>query len=478
MTLPIRARLTAWYALLLAVILVAFGAFLVLQLRSDLRADMDDEIRAAAPHIAMGYREGGAEDFLDEAMTALPRAGAAAQVVDARGRVLVGYGDGAGPRPLVSREVRAAALAGSPRLVTVSRDPGGRRYRAVVSRLPGADGPRALVVAESLHGVEHSVARVLLLVLVGGAAALALTALVGWWLARKALEPVERMTSRAAGIGIERLHERVPVPRAHDEIHHLATTLNAMLERLEQGVRDKHRLVADASHELRTPLTVMRAELDVSLRNDELTPAAREVLESVREEVDGLSRMAENLLVLAQADEGRLALLTAPVALRDAIEDAVRPLRPLAEAKGVRLEVEDDRDARGAEAEADPQRLHQVLTNFLDNAIRFTPRGGTVRALAWGHGDEVGVMVVDDGPGIPAEARPHVFDRFYRADASRGRDGGGTGLGLAICAEVARAHGGRVWVDSAEGRGSAFSIALPRRHDRALAPRPAGVARA
>jgi signal transduction histidine kinase len=209
----------------------------------------------------------------------------------------------------------------------------------------------------------------------------------------------------------------------------------------------------------------MRAELDVRLRADELSHTEREVLESLREEVDRLSRMAENLLVLAQADEGRLALLTSPVALRDAVEGAVRLLRPLAEANGVRLEVRCDRDGWDAEAEADPERLQQVLRNFLDNAIAFTPPGGAVRVEAWARGDEVGVTVIDDGPGIPAEARAHIFDRFYRADPSRSRDGGGSGLGLAICSEIARAHGGRVWVDSAEGRGSAFSIALPRRRE-------------
>jgi heavy metal sensor kinase len=465
MNLPIRVRLTAWNALLLAVILVAFGAFLVLRLRSDLWATIDQEITRAIPYIGMGYHEGGAEDLLDESRTALPRAGAAVQVVDPGGHVLVAYGNAAGARPLAPAAARASALGGATRLLTVTRRPGARRYRMVVAPVSHKGRRRVLIVAQSLHEVDESVERVLLLVLLAGPAALAGTAFVGWWLARKALRPVERMTSHAEGIGIERLHERVPVPRAHDEIRHLATTLNAMLDRLELGVREKHRLVADASHELRTPLAVMRAELDVSLRADERSPTEREVLESLREEVDRLSRMAENLLVLAQADEGRLALLTSPVALRDAVEGAVRLLRPLGEAKGVGLVVKCDDGGREAEAEADPERLQQVLRNFLDNAIAFTPPGGAICVEAWAHGDEVGVTVIDDGPGIPAEARAHVFDRFYRADPSRSRDGGGSGLGLAICSEIARAHGGRVWVDSAEGRGSAFSIALPRRRE-------------
>ncbi|HSD78076.1 MAG TPA: ATP-binding protein, partial [Solirubrobacteraceae bacterium] len=457
MKLPIRLRLTAWYVLLLAVILAGLGAFVVLQLRSDLRQAVDRDIQASLPHIQAGYREGGREDFVDESATALARSGSVAQVIDPTGSIVARYGD-TRPGPLAAAAVRARALAGPPVLVTVRPESGGPPYRAVVARAGRAPAGRVIVVAESLASVQDSVRRVLVLLLLGGPAALAATALVGWWVARKALRPVERMASRADEIGIDRLDERVPVPPARDEIAHLAVTLNAMLERLERGVEEQHRLVADASHELRTPLTVMRAELDVSLHGDDLSPEAREVLESVREEVDRLIRTAENLLVLAQIDEGRLVLLPRQVRLADAIETAVRPLRPLADAKRVRLDI----DADGYEAAADPQRLNQVLTNFVENAIAFTPPGGAVRVTAWQSGDEVGVTVADDGPGIPAEAQSHVFDRFFRVDGSRTRTTGGSGLGLAICREIAVAHGGRVRVQSVVGRGSAFSIALPR----------------
>jgi signal transduction histidine kinase len=269
------------------------------------------------------------------------------------------------------------------------------------------------------------------------------------------------MTSEADAISIDRLDERVALPRAHDEIGHLAVTLNAMLERLEQGVREKHQLVADASHELRTPLAVMRSELDVSLYGDDLPPAARAVLESVREEVDRMSRTVANLLTLAQIDEGRLELLPTRLTLREAIEGACRALAPLAAAKQLTVEVDGD----GCEAEADAHMLHQALENLIENAIKYAPVGGAVRVTAWTHGDEVGFTVTDNGPGIPAEARPYVFNRFYRVDAGRGRDAGGSGLGLAICREVAAAHGGRVWVESQEGEGSAFSLALPRTAD-------------
>jgi two-component system, OmpR family, sensor kinase len=455
--LPIRARLTVWYAALLAVIIVALGAFLVLRLSSDLQAAVDRNVRSAAARIAAGYGRGGTEEFLEVSAQALPSGGSAAQVQDADGRVLLVYGDAVAGRRMAPPAAAADALAGEPSLLTVTLGSGRQDYRAVVAPARRLGQRQVLVVAESLRAVQESVARVIVLLLLAGPAALAATALGGWWLARKALLPVERMISEAEQIGIDRLHERIAVPQAADEIGHLATTLNAMLDRLEEGVDEQHRLVADASHELRTPLAVMRAELDVSLRGDELSPGARAVLESAREEVGRMSRTVDNLLMLAQVDEGRLRLLTRRVALRGAIDAAVRPLAPLASAKQVRLEI----GGASCDAQADPELLHQALTNLLENAIKYAPPGGEVRATAWEGAEEVGVTVSDDGPGVPSEARARVFDRFYRVDRARGRDDGGSGLGLAICREIAHAHAGRVWLESETGAGSAFSLALP-----------------
>jgi heavy metal sensor kinase len=466
MRFRIRTRLTAWYTLLLAAILVALAAFLVVRLRADLEATIDHEVRANSVQIARAFSLAdpgeASEDFHDVSGNVLAGRGGMARVLDPSGGVVSAYGDAIDPGPIVPAGALEDALAGRQRMLTVVSGVRGERFRAQVSPVQRAGRRRLIVVAESLQAVDESVGRVLMLLWLAVPAALGATALVGWWLARKALRPVERMISQAREIGIDRLDERIAVPRAGDEIARLAVTLNSMLDRLEQGVREKHRLIADASHELRTPLAVMRAELDVSLRADDLTPDAAAALESVREEVDGMSRTVNNLLTLAQVDEGRLELLTSDVRLAEAIEAAVRPLRPLAEGKGLALEV----DADGQQARADPHRLHQALTNFIENAIKYGRPGGSVRVTAWRENGEVGVTVSDDGPGIPAAARPLVFDRFYRVDGARGRDGGGSGLGLAICREIATAHGGRVWVDSEESGGSAFSLALPSGDER------------
>jgi signal transduction histidine kinase len=189
---------------------------------------------------------------------------------------------------------------------------------------------------------------------------------------------------------------------------------------------------------------------------------------SVHEEVDRMSRTVDNLLTLAQADEGHLKLLTTPLLLRDRVRATIRALAPAATAKGPALEEREALEAgRPDLVDADAQRVDQLLVNLIENAIKYTPSGGAVTVLTWRRDAEVGVTVSDTGPGIPPEDLDHVFDRFFRVDEARRRTSGGSGLGLAICREIVEAHGGRIWVESEAGRGSAFSLALP-----AAAPAP------
>lgn len=459
MSLPIKYRLTLWYVALLALILVAWGAFIAVRLRTDLYDAIDQTLAVRAAQISGGFASRGEGEFADlseSSLVGLPRGESAAQLVGRDGKIVEKSGDPIAAHPLLGAAGIAEALAGRDIKATRVLGTEHERFRVLGVSLPGASS-RVIVVATSTEDVDASVGRLLLLLLFSAPVALAAAGGVGWFLTRKALAPVDRMAATASQIGVEQLDERLHVPPVKDELSRLALTLNGMLDRLETGVADKRRFVADASHELRTPLAVMRSEIDVSLAPGTLAPDAVEVLESARDEVDRMSRIVENLLTLTHLDEGRLQLLEKRVDLREVAAGAVAGLSSVAQSKGVEIA-----QAGGAVfVHADPEYLAQVTRNLIENAVKYTPPGGSVVVSVWQDGAEAGLAVRDTGAGIAADVLPHIFDRFYRADASRSRDDGGSGLGLAISKEIVEAHGGHISATSELGKGSSFSVALP-----------------
>jgi two-component system, OmpR family, sensor kinase len=454
--LPVRARVTAWYVLLLAVILATLGSFLLLRLRADLVAEVDEGLDAQAAGVLAD--DDGLAVISGRPVAGLPPGETAAQLVSATGQVKERAGSAAPDRSLLTPAMLRRVLAGHQVRAEVRVGRERARYRVLALRRNAGVSSTALVLAAPLADVDRSVERLRLLLAVAGPVALALAGGGGWLLTRAALRPVDRMTEQAEAIGADRLGDRVSVPDAADELTRLARTLNGMLERIEHGVVTQRRFVADASHELRTPLAVMRAELEVALRDHNRAADASEVLDSAAEEVTRMSNIVDDLLTLAHRDENRLELLLEPVDLGKVATGVVVQLRPLAEAAGVQLAVE---APAGAVVLADRARLTQVVTNLVDNAVKFTGAGGSVRVRVWEADDGAGLAVADTGPGIAPEHLRRVFDRFYRLDPARSRARGGSGLGLAICRELVEAHGGRIWAESVEGAGSTFSLALP-----------------
>ncbi len=456
--LAIRTRLALWYGLFAALIIAGLGAFLVLQLRSDLRSAVNRELRTSSAAISHNYLREGVEGFKEISAATLRRSGAVAQLVDGRGAVLASYGGDAAQDPILPPGTLAGALARGPAVVSLSLGDRSTSFLVETRTVQRGVQPRLLlVVGEPLQGVDEAVRRILVLLLIAGPILLLASGAAAWLLLRNALAPVERMRRNAEEIGIDGLDQRLAAPHASDEVGQLAATLNAMLARLQSGVAARRQLVADASHELRTPLAAMRAELDVALREAGRTEQERAVMESLRDEVDRMSRTVDNLLTLARADSHQLDLLRTDVDLRELVGDIVTRLRTLAANAGVAL------DAGGPEliVHADGPRLLQAIVNLVENAIKYTPAGGSVTVRTVSTGAEAGIAVSDDGIGIPADAREKIFDRFFRADASRSRESGGSGLGLAICWEIAVAHGGRIAVESDEGTGSTFTLLVP-----------------
>ena len=459
MRLPIRVRLTAWYVALLAVMIAALGVFVVTRLRADLTADADRSLGSGAAQIRPALERGGpatAPALSATVLRVLP-GDSGSQVIAADGRVTPLSGPDLPRQALLTADQRRAVLAGGTVRTTTHARHDDEPFRILAVRVTRRGRPAALVVGTSFEDVDAAVDRVVRLMVLAGPALLLLTGLGGWSLARKALRPVAQVTEQAERIEVDHLDARVPVPRTADEIARLAVTLNHMLDRLDQGISQRKRLVADASHELRTPLAVMCAELDVALGDEDLQPEAAGVLASMRDEVERLSRTVENLLTLTRVEEGRLELLPRPLELRGIADEVAADFGPIGADRGITIDAAGDR----IEVEADRDRIRQVVVNLVDNAVKYSHDGGEVRIATWRQDGEVGLSVSDHGIGLPPDALAQVFDRFYRVDDTRIRDQGGSGLGLAICRDIAIAHGGRVWGESDPGQGARFSLALP-----------------
>jgi heavy metal sensor kinase len=292
-----------------------------------------------------------------------------------------------------------------------------------------------------------------------------------YWLARRALRPVMRLTRSAQEIEARDLHHRVPVPQARDEIQTLALTLNGMIARLECAFDQQRRFVADASHELRTPVAAIQSLTDVALAQPGSAEDTAETLRAVNSEAQRLGALISELLALARADEGKIHLERAPVRLDLLATDVAGVMEPLATERAVTLTLH----LTPATVLGDDARLIQMLLNLVDNAVRYTPAGGQVDIAVETQGQQTYAIVRDTGHGIAPQHLPHIFERFYRADVARTRSEsggeGGSGLGLAIVEWVVGAHGGSIAVESQPEQGTTVTVSLPRAPEAAtLAP--------
>jgi heavy metal sensor kinase len=274
----------------------------------------------------------------------------------------------------------------------------------------------------------------------------------------RALEPVRSIASMARSISEHDLHRRVDIRVPPDELGELVATFNAMLARLDDSFEGLRRFTADASHELRTPLALMRTELDGALARKREPGEYRRVLLEIQQEVDRMSRMVDRLLMLARFDAGALHPAFTSVDVADMLYESAARWRPEAQRKSVQIEVEAPETGI---TNGDPDLLRRVLDNLLDNAVRHTPPGGQIRVAAKPAGEGWQVDIHDGGPGVPAEARPLLFQRFARLDSPRDRASGGAGLGLALSQAIAEAHGGSLILVENGSTGALFRLSLP-----------------
>lgn len=456
----LRARLTLRYAFALAVVLVIYAAFVFVTLRNGLYEELDRRL-------ADDFER--AEEMLETDGSAGLRWRTAGHHAEdgpeSRGFVLVWSSDG---EVVYRRWPQGANLPEPPSdaneetgPLTVPTSQGAVRQLTRSYRIAGRDF--RIRVARSEAGVRHELAELLLVMLLGLPVAVGLSGMSGWLLAAKALAPVAKMAERAHAIRAERLSERLPVENPDDELGRLGTVFNDTLARLERSFEALRRFTADAAHELRTPLTALRSVGEVGLREPKTQDECRDVIGSMLEEADRLTRLVDTLLNLSRADAGRIEVRRERLDLRRFAREMAEYLEAAAEEKGQQIVVE---GAARVDALADPLLLRQAVLNVLDNAIQHAPDNAPIRLVVEESDEHAVLEVIDRGPGIEAEHLPHVFDRFYRADRARSRDGGGAGLGLAIAQWAVQANGGVIAVESRVGEGSRFRLRLPKARDR------------
>jgi heavy metal sensor kinase len=306
--------------------------------------------------------------------------------------------------------------------------------------------------------VEQQLGEIVVVLVLGLPVIVGLAGVGGYVLARRALAPTDHLAAEARRITADRLHERLSVPNAHDEIGRLAAVINDTFARLESSFEQLRRFTADASHELRTPLSVIRGIGELGLRETRTPQEYKDALGSMLEEVDRLTRLVDTLLQLSRGDAGTIHLSREVIDLGDLVRDVASSLGILAEERQQRLEVA---AAANVRASADRLVLRDAVTNLVDNAIKYSPKGATIAIGVNGDREHATVTVADQAGGILPEHRERIFDRFYRIDEGRSRELGGTGLGLAIAKWAVEANGGTIALESARG-GSVFRISLPR----------------
>jgi two-component system, OmpR family, heavy metal sensor histidine kinase CusS len=461
--LSVRWTLTLWYGLVLATVLVAFGAIVYFMMRHELLSRLDVSLEQELTEIEEEVEEARDSERLQERLQRSFSRDEGFAILARRpdGRALFGRFPAEPlelPVPQIPSSLHHLDYESVPLGIQSLALGSQGRWRLASRLVPGPDGLLVIQAAGSLEVNDRELRELLAVLLLAGPIAVVGALAGGYLLARKALAPVDRMVTTVEQITATRLDQRLDVLNPDDELGRLAQTLNRMIARLESSFAEIRRFTADAAHELRTPLTVLRTEAEVALRLPRDPEHYRRVLEDMLEEVERLARLAEQLLFLCREDASLIARVNERLRLDELARNVVDHLAVVAQEKGqtLTLDVRDACPVRG-----DPEQLRRLLYNLVNNAIKFTPEGGSI-AIACGRDNGHATLVVTDtGIGLPAEHLPHVFDRFYRVDPARGREIDGTGLGLAISRSIVEAHGGQIRVTSTEGKGTSFLISFP-----------------
>ena len=455
----VRTRLTLWYAGVLALSLIAFALVIYYAAGNIFHKRQEESLRSTAQTVASAYVEEFAEAH------SLTKAGEIVlqeitfpnryvQLTDNSGQPIAASANLSGSSFAIPTQVLSEARARGFSNATING------LRVTVVPLSSDQTFGFAAVAEPLSVVEDGLSELRRDLFAGVFLVLLLASAGGYFLARKSLAPIASMNSQTQRISAENLSARLDVTNSRDELGRLATTINDLLARLENSFKEQQRFIADASHELRTPLAVLRGETEVALGKTRSIDEYQQSLSLIQDEAERLSRIVEDLFILArQPINTRAALNKERVSLNDAVRDCARAAQVLAVRKGVRLKLE--HDSPSIALNGDEELIRRLILNLLDNAVKYTPSGGEISLALGRQNGSAEIVVRDTGIGIPEASQPRVFDRFYRVDKARARAMGGAGLGLSIAQWIVEAHGGAISIVSTPGKGSTFTVVLP-----------------
>jgi len=463
-TLPLRARLavsaTVVFAVLIGALAAASYTVLARQLDADASARLAElteglhgylRFHGDAPSVEFDASDADQVSFVQEATRYY-------QIYEASSGRLLFQSSAMVPLGLRFTPGQVRAYMASLRPFDVTTDYG--RLRVSNSLAPGSGVTTYLLqVGVTLAPNDAALRRYRDLLLLGVPACLILAGVGSWWLSAFALAPLIRLAGAAREIDVRTLERRLPTRGVDDELEDVARAFNGVLERLDHAVGEMRQFSAALAHELRTPLAALRGEIELALGRLGTSDANRDHLASQIEEIDRLKRLIEQILTLARAEAGQIPLTFAPLDAGELAESLVDQLEPVAQARGIALTCE---RVAGAIVRADGEWLRRLLINLLDNALKFTNEGGRVWVRVAPVDDRVTIAVSDTGVGIAPADRPHVFERFFRADPSRTSSTEGTGLGLSLVQWIVERHGGSIAVESALGVGTTFTVSLAR----------------
>ena len=461
--MPLRITLTLWYGSALAAVLMSFALVVYAVMAKDLREQVDRQLDNSAVVAIRSLQQKGFGPFihfedLSDQFPELAVVDKFFQIFSPTGRITIQSPNLRTRDIPLSRASLDSALKGNTTVESASF-PGESPIRLLSVPIM-EDGAllNIVQVGTSLQSMEETLHRLLVVLVLTGPVALGLSLIGGWFLAGRALRPVDQITSAAHRITASDLSRRLSVPTSSDEIGRLATTFNDMIARLEASFRQVRQFSADASHELRTPLTVMKGESELALRRSRSADEYKAVLESNLEEIERLCRIVDELLFLSRADFGQIKIERQVVKLDALVADIQRQASVLGQEQQIHVEIG---PVDPVEVLGDEWRLRELLLNLVDNAIKYSRPNGAVELSLVRQAPMARVTVSDHGIGIPLEAQSRIFDRFFRADNARSHSKKGTGLGLALCKWIVEAHQGRIEVESIPGESARFTIVLP-----------------